>query len=86
MIIPVEDRLLIEEEVKESVLAMPEGSAREQMRIGVVIDAGDKVTIPNVIGKRVLFERYGPKHLKDFGERLFLAKQQYVVAIVNEDK
>lgn len=38
-----------------------------------------------LIGKRVVFERYGPLHLKQFNEKWYLARQQYILGIIEEE-
>ena len=83
-IIPVEDRLLIELiEDQPQDYVLPEGVEREKFRIGKVLDWGPDVKIPK--NKTVLFERYGPLHLKQFNEKWFLVKQQYVLAILENE-
>lgn len=79
---PTEDRLLVEvREEKEGLLALPEGAERDKLRVGRVISIGDKVDIRAGSGTKIVFERYGPIHLKQFNENWFLVKQQYVLGI-----
>ena len=86
-IIPVEDRLLVEleDETKDMGLSLPEGVKREEYRIGKVLAVGPLVhENAGKVGQRVLFERYGPLHLKQFNEKWFLVRQQYILGIIEE--
>ena len=90
----------VESEISENGLALPEGVKRENYRIGKILNVGEEVdlspklkegqpagTLGNnlLIGKKVIFERYGPHHLKQFNERWWLVRQQYVLAILKEE-
>ena len=94
---PLEDRLLVEAEAElsESGIALPEGVRRESYRVGTILDIGESVSLGGVmqenrkewlVGKKIIFERYGPLHLKQFNERFFMVRQQYIIGIIEEEQ
>lgn len=98
-LLPAEDRLLVEREEEEnSSYVLPDGAEREKNFVGKILAIGEKVKLEfeieddqetetikgrDLTGKKILFERYGPISLPQFGKNLYLVRQQYVLALLN---
>lgn len=85
-LIPSDDFLLVELVEEKSEFALPEGAAREEFRIGKVLEVGEQAEkhYKDLTGKIILFERYGPLSVNQFNEKWFLVRTQYILGILED--
>jgi len=93
---PLSDYILIEpikeEEKTKSGILLPETADKEKSEQGKVIAVGpgkrtsaDKMIPMNVkVGQKVLFTKYGPSEIKVDGKEYLIAKQEDILAVIEE--
>jgi chaperonin GroES len=96
-ITPCSDNILIEsikaEEKTKSGILLPASSEKERPEQGKVIATGpgkknkQGVVIPVSIkvGQKVLFSKYGPNEIKVDGKEYLIAKEDDILAIIEEN-
>ncbi|UMX48149.1 MAG: co-chaperone GroES [Candidatus Nealsonbacteria bacterium DGGOD1a] len=94
---PCADNILIEsikgEEKTKSGIFLPETASKERPEQGKVIAAGpgkknkkgEIIPVSIKVGQKVLFSKYGPNEIKVDGKEYLIAKEDDILAIIEEN-
>jgi chaperonin GroES len=93
---PIADHILIEpleeEEKTKAGIFLPESADKERPEQGKVIavgpgkknEKGEIIPLEIKVGQKVLFTKYGPTEIKVDGKKYLIAKEEDILAIIEE--
>jgi len=93
---PIADHILIEpleeEEKTKAGIFLPESADKERPEQGKVIavgpgkknEKGEIIALEIKVGQKVLFTKYGPTEIKVDGKKYLIAKEEDILAIIEE--
>jgi len=93
---PIADHILIEpleeEEKTKAGIFLPESADKERPEQGKVVavgpgkknEKGEIIPLEIKVGQKVLFTKYGPTEIKVDGKKYLIAKEEDILAIIEE--